>query len=253
MSDQALSNNRSRVPSLGGTALAQQKSAELTVNHPGILKVSEIFNWRPERALRRIKDALPAVFEQQLYIVLAPHFKIHPETLAKLRKIYSNKPLSIDYLKRKDAGQGLRTNPLGNFSDFFGACMSLVKVVTKEYGAFALSMEIAGRIVVAYGVEVPESAIEMIDDELDNWCELFHVDANRSYSERMRICTWILVDDLLPQLEDRGIPAPLRFDDVNEYEWIRESFESADSNAIERQLAAIRNGGLICEHCSNAP
>jgi hypothetical protein len=208
------------------------------------VKVAETFKWRPARALQRIKDALPSVFEQHLYVVLAPHFRIHPETLAKLRKIYSDKPLSIDDLKRKDAGQGLRTNPLGNFSDFFGACMNLVKIVTKEYSAFSMSMEIAGRIVLAYGVENPEGAIEMIDDALDNWCELFNVDADRSYSERMRICTWILVDNLLPQLEDRGIPAPLRFEDVSEYEWLRNSFESTDSDAIERQLNEIRNGGF---------
>ena len=122
--------------------------------------------------------------------------------------------------------------------------MNLVKVISKEYSAFTPTMEIAGRIVASYGVEDPESAVEMIDDELDNWCELFNVDTGRSYSERMRICTWILVDNLLPQLEDRGIPAPLRFEDVSDYEWLRESFELTDSTAIERQLNAIRNGGF---------
>ena len=238
------SSDRHGVPSREGTALVRQESTELTINHPGIVKVAETFHWRPSRTLQRIKDALPAVFEQHLYVALAPHFRIHPETLAKLRKIYSDRPLSIDDLKRDIVGPGLRTNPLGNFSDFFAACMNLVKVISKEYSAFTPTMEIAGRIVAAYGVENPESVIEMIDDELDNWCELFNVDASRSYSERMRICTWILVDNLLPQLEDRGIPAPLRFEDVREYGWLRESFESSDPKAIERQLSELENGGF---------
>ncbi len=238
------SSDRTRVPSRKGTALARQNSAELTINHPGIVKVAETFNWKPTRALQRIKDALPTVFEQHLYVVLAPHFRIHPETLAKLRKIYSDKPLSIDDLQRKDVGIGLRTNPLGNFSDFFAACMNLVKIVSKEYSAFTPSIEIAGKIVAAYGTENPEYVIEMIDDELDRWCELFNVDERRSYSERMRICAWILVDSLLPQLEHRGIPAPLRFEEVGEYEWIRESFESTDPHTIEHQLSEIRNRGF---------
>ena len=56
------------------------------------------------------------------------------------------------------------------------------------------------------------------------------------------------MDNLLPQLEARGIPAPLRFEDVSEYEWLREPFESTDADAIERQLNEIKYGGLICEH-----
>lgn len=245
MSDQKPSD-RSRVPSREGTALVQRKSAELTVNHPGIIKVAKTFNWNPERTLQRIKNALPSVFEQHLYTVLAPHFRIHPETLAKLRKIYSDKPLSIEDLKRTTVGKDLRTNPLGNFSDFFEACMNLVKIVSKDYGAGLLGMETAGRIVVTYGVNNPESMIEMLDGELDRWCELFHINPRKGYSERMRICAVALVDELLPQLEARGIPAPLSFEDVSEYNWIRTSLEPSDSGALERQLHEIMNrpGGL---------
>jgi hypothetical protein len=183
---------------------------ELVVTNPIVAALSKAFHWKPSTAVARIERALPDKFEQQVYLGVAESFRIHPESLAKLLSLYRGaKPLSVNDLDRRSVGKNVVANSFGDFSDFFEACMALIKVVSKEFAAFNLSMELAARIVLAYGPNNPEQVIEMIDTNLDECSEFFEISTSRPYGERMRMCTWFFITDILPELQRRGVPNPL--------------------------------------------
>jgi len=64
------------------------ENQELVPSNPNVIAVAEKLHWRPITTVRRIQKALPAVFEQQLYLVLGASFGILPETMAKLLRIF---------------------------------------------------------------------------------------------------------------------------------------------------------------------
>ncbi len=224
----------------------------LTPANPIIVGLSRAFHWTPATAITRIEQALPDKFEQQVYLGVAESFRIHPESLAKLLRLYrGSKPLSVHDLERRPMGQNVVSNSFGDFSDFFEACMNLVKVVAKEFEAFSINMEFAARIVLAYGPNNPEQVIEMIDANLDECCDFFGISKYRGYGARLRICTWYFVDRLLPELMNRGVPNVLDPDEfigdraLQRYCLGEESASERRDPDFERQLHDLLHGGGV--------
>ena len=233
-------------------ALAPLERFALAVTNPTVISLSKAFNWKPETVIARVERALPEKFEQQVYLAVAESFRIRPESLALLLDIWrGGKPLTIHDLERRQIGQNVVANSFGNFSDFFEACMSLIKIVCKEYQAFGISMELAAHIVLAFGVNQPEALIEMIDTNLDECCEFFGVSLHRSYHERMRICTWSYIEHLLPKLREQGIPDVLDPSEFIGHEELRRHCirqaldgEAGDHERIPEAVREILKGGI---------
>jgi hypothetical protein len=215
---------------------------ELVPTNPAVLAVSKALHWKPETAIIHIQRALPAKFEQQVYLRIGPDFGMKPESLAKILSIYrGSKPLCENDRERYVIGENLVVSSLSEASDFIEACMDLVKVIAKEYPAFGLSHTLAALIVQAYGTDSPEQVVEMIDTNLDELCEYFEVGSKRSYSERMRICVYLFIQNLLPELRRRGVPNPL---DLDEFIHGTLGKEETDIESLEfkQKLHTLLNG-----------
>jgi hypothetical protein len=79
-----------------------------------------------------------------------------------------------------------------------------LKIISKEYAAFSLTVEQAGFIVLHYGTENPELLIEMVDTNLEEMCEVLGVSNEKPYSVRMRLCVWLVVKKIIPDNRRRG-------------------------------------------------
>ena len=223
---------------------------DLMITNPTVVALSKAFHWKPETTIARIERALPAKFEQQVYLAVAESFRIQPESLAKILAIYRGpKPLSVTDLERRTLGKNVVTNSFGDFADFFEACMNLVKIIVKEYEAFVPSMELAAFIVQAFGNNHPEALIEMIDTNLDEFCEFFEISIHHTYSERMRLCTWLYIVKLLPKLRKQGVPDVLNVEEFFTHDALRrqclkEKFDIENSeDDLLREVHDILNGG----------
>lgn len=247
-------NEQQKVASLGNPPsqgnpipqIVRRGFSELTATTPQVAKVAKVFNWKPEKLLVRVQRALPALFEQHIYLAVAGNVRIHPESLAKILEVYrGSKPLSEGDLERRPLGKNVVSNSFGDFSDFFEACINLVKVVTKEYEAFGITMHFAAEIVSAYGPGQPEQVIEMIDTNLDECCEYFHVKSG-SYSRRLRTCTWIFLKEVLPELRERGIPNVLDPSELFSHQSFQRRFleESSDERYLETEIRTLLQGEL---------
>jgi hypothetical protein len=235
-------------------ALAPLERYALVPTNPTVVSLSRAFKWNPETVIARVQRALPVQFEQQIYLAVAESFRIHPESLAKLLLIYrGSKPLSITDLERRELGKNVVSNSFGDFSDFFEACMHLVKIVSKEYEAFGLSMDLAAHIVLTFGVNHPEALIEMIDTNLEECCDFFGISRHQPYSLQMRLCVWCYITKLLPLLREAGIPDVLDPTEFMGHERFRQKcFNQALGNdeleeavPIEKIRELLRGGNLL--------
>src|SRR6266481_2244098 len=191
MSQEIEERKEAEITTATGASLVPAQRYELTTTNPMVVALSKAFRWKPETVIARIERALPNKFEQQVYLGVAESFRIRPESLAKLLELYrGGKPLSPSDLERRPMGKNVVSNSFGDFSDFFEACMNLVKIVSKEFEAFGIGMEFAARIVLAYGPNNPEQVIEMVDANLDECCEFFQISSHHSYPVRLRLCVW---------------------------------------------------------------
>ena len=198
----------------GGSAIAERKLGEITVASPQILAVAQAFNMAPQKLLVRVKNCLPAVFEQHVYLEVAHDFRIHPETMAKILAVYrAGRPLSESDLERRPVGQNTVSNTFGDFADFFECVMNFIKLIPKEYPGFAVGAELAADIVVAYGKESPERVIEMIAANLDEMCEYYNIQRGTACG-RLRTCVYRFMRQTLPRLRARGIPDLLDVDEI---------------------------------------
>jgi hypothetical protein len=178
----------------------------LVPSSPMVQSIAHRFRWRPETTIARIKRALPSVLEQQIYLAIAPRAGesgILPESMAKLLRLFlGHQELQLQDIAPGSPGRMRFTL----FAEFLGDCINLLKIVTKEYTAFSLSIENAGMIVLHYGKDDPERLIEMVDCNLEEMCEVLDISNNLGYSLRMRMCVAMVVKKVIPDNHRSGTP-----------------------------------------------
>jgi hypothetical protein len=184
------------------TALAVSEEYALVPQNPRVQIVAKHLRWKAETAISRIKRALPAPLEQQIYLAIMPQAgesTILPESLAKiLHKYLGDQQLQLKDLMPDTPGN----SRLNAFLEFLAECMNLLKVVTKEYAAFSMTIEDACLIALTYGGADPERLIEMVDCNLEEMCDVAGISNEAPYSLRMRTCVWLLVEKIIPDLLD---------------------------------------------------
>lgn len=178
----------------------------LVPTNPSVQKIAKRLHWRPSTAVTRIQMALPAPFEQQIYLSIAGHFGILPESMAKLLRLFlGHSELQPDDLNPRFVGRDLVHSRLDLFTEFLRECLNLLKIIKHEYTAFSLSIEQAGWIVLHYGPDDPEILIEMVDTNLEALCDALGVSNYHAYSHRMRLCLWLVVSKVIPDNRKRGM------------------------------------------------
>ena len=233
---------------------------ELVVSNPSVMKLARRLRWTPERAIIRIKRALPAPFEQQIYLELASDFGILPESMAKLLRFYlGEEQLDIEDLEFRQVGPNLVTSKFVDFAEFLRECLSLLKLVSKEFTSFSLNIEYAAMIVRHYGTDQPELLIEMVDGNLEELCELLGVSNEHSYSQRMRLCIWLMVTKIISENQLAGRPDFLDITDILTISSTRRralrqavleelpDYLSADSDELRHHpsLEGLKKAGII--------
>jgi len=180
-----------------------------------VKRLARRLRWRPETAVERIKRALPAPVEQQIYLDVAADFGLLPESMAKLLRFFmGEEELDAEDMDFHSIGENLVASKFAEFAEFLRECLHLLKVVAQEYSSFSLTIEHAAVIVKHYGVDEPELLIEMIDGNLEELCELLGVSNERAYSQRMRLCIWIVVTKVIPANKAEGRPDILDISDI---------------------------------------
>lgn len=178
----------------------------LVVSNPRVQLIAARLRWKPETAIRRIQKALPSVLEQQIYLAIAPQSGesgLLPESMAKLLRLYlGHQRLELEDIAPGSAGRARFTS----FAEFLGECLNLLKVVTKEYQSFSLKIEHAGLIVLQYGKDDPERLIEMVDNNLEEMCEVLDINNEMGYEKRMSICISVVVTKIIPENNKTGAP-----------------------------------------------
>ncbi|MGD0977403.1 MAG: hypothetical protein ABR875_03895 [Minisyncoccia bacterium] len=194
--------------------LTLSKSQELVPTDDRVIAIASRLHWKPATAIRRIKNALPAVFEQQLYLVLGSSFRILPESMAKLLRIFlESRAMDRSDLDRIDMGKNLATSLFSEFSDFIRECLNLLKVLADKSTGISITIETAAWVVLNFGTDNPERLIEMVDCQLDEVCEFFGINSQRPYNERLRICIWVMAKKVIPMNQELGATDVLSFED----------------------------------------
>jgi hypothetical protein len=192
-------------------------SASLVPTNPRVLSLAKRFRWKPETVISRIKRALPAPLEQEIYLGIGPDFRMFPESLAKLLRFFlGQERLEIEDLESVTVGNNLVYSRFKNFADFLQECLNLLKIVSKEYSDFSLTIEQAAVIVSTYGNDHPERLIEMVDTNLDELCEILGVGEGHTYRYRMQICVWLMVTKVIPENRESCRPEILTMEDITE-------------------------------------
>lgn len=194
-------------------ALIVREELALTVTNPKVVQIARHLRWKPTTAIARIERALPSILEQQIYLAIAPtvgESGLLPESLAKLLRIF----LGSKQLRLEDMMSGYPTPAhLEEFIEFLGECITLLKVIKHEYTVLSLSIDDAALIVLRYGTNDPERLIEIVDNNLEQLCEVLDVSNNISYGTRMRICLNVVVTKVIPANQKSGAPDLLDFTD----------------------------------------
>ena len=189
------------------SALVVAEQQGLVITNPNVRWIARRLRWKPETTIARIQTALPAVVEQQVYLAIARDFKILPESMAKLLRLYlGHEELQAEDLAPVTVGKNLEYSKFNSFSEFLRECLNLLKIVTQEYFDLSLNIEHAGFIVLHYGTEDPERLIEMVDNNLEALCDAIGMGNRKSYTQRMRLCLWVMVSKVIPQNRRNGVP-----------------------------------------------
>ena len=117
------SSSTNTIPTPNAAALAVAEEYALVASNPRVQLIAARLKWRADTAVRRIKDALPAPLEQQIYLAIAPQqgeSGILPESLAKLLRMFlGDRNLDLADLASNAPGRGR----LDAFAEFLGGCI----------------------------------------------------------------------------------------------------------------------------------
>jgi hypothetical protein len=217
----------------GNAAIIVAEQYALTPTNTSVKAVARRFRWQPETAVRRIKEALPAPLEQQIYLAIAPEHGesgLLPESMAKLLRMFlGDRSFELEDI----APDAQRRGTFEAFADFLGECIMLLKILTADYPGLGLSIAHAGMVALHYGPDNTDILIEIVDSNLEELCTFLGVSNGQSYARRMRICLSIIAGKIIPDNKQRGVPDPLDLSDF--------------LNMPSSQRSALRR--IMCEEC----
>lgn len=198
---------------MSNEALVVRQELALTVTNPKVLHIARHLRWRPATAIARIERALPSILEQQIYLAIAPQIGesgLLPGSLAKLIRIFlGSKKLQLEDLRVSYPS----SRHFDEFIEFLGECITILKVIKREYITLSLSIDDAALIVLRYGTSESERLIEMVDNNLEQVCEVLDISNNIPYGTRMRICLNVVITEVIPANQQSGAPDLLDFTD----------------------------------------
>lgn len=185
--------------------------ASLVPSNPKVQAIAQRFRWSPEALIKRIQSALPAIVEQQIYLQVAKDLRMQPESLAKILRAYlGTQELQVADLEDYVVGENLIANRITDVADFLAGVFNLVNKVDSDFHEFGISMQDAAQLVIQYGADGAEAAIDHIDK---NWEAIGqHLGFNQRHMKYPRVmgtAIAFLVNEAIPDLEKRGLPAPL--------------------------------------------
>lgn len=194
------------------------ETTELVAQNPKVQAIARSLRTNAERLVVRIKDALPAIVEQQLYLQVGADFRLQPESMAKLLREYlgDHQLIAADLVSRS-IGENLVYNRFSDVADFLQQVFSLI---SKDLD-IPVSMRNAAKLVIAYG----EHAEDVVDDLIAN---------SESIGKRLKLKTHrterivsfgisFLTEKVLPKLAKEGRPHPLTLSEYFEMEGLSES------------------------------
>ncbi len=201
--------------------LVVREQLALTITNPRVVHIAHHLRWKPVTTIARIERALPSILEQQIYLAIAPmvgESGLLPESLAKLLRIF----LGSKELRLEDLTPGYPTQKnFDEFIEFLGECITILKVIKHEYITLGLSINDAALIVLRYGTNDPERLIEMVDNNLEQLCEVLDISNNIPYGTRMRVCLNVVITKVIPGNQKSGAPDLLDFTDFIEMDSVR--------------------------------
>lgn len=229
-------------------AIAVLSQYALVPTNEGIVAISKRFGWKPKTLIRRIEKSLKTVMEQQVYMMIGKDFGIQPESMKKLLRIFlGKKNLEMEDLVSVSVGENLVFSPFKLFAEYLRESLMLLRMVDEQYSSFSLCMEQAGLIVLNYG-EDSERFIEMVDNNLDEWCFALGVGDNRPNYERVRLCIWNLITNVMTTNHENGCPEILNPSDLSEMKSDgRRYLRLAVSDEIPDYLSGIQTRMGSCE------
>lgn len=185
--------------------LARKDETALTPAHPAVVSIAARAHWKPDTLVRKIKDALPAPVEQQLYLRIAESVRVQPSSLGKILRVFlGNKTLQPRDMIDRSVGKNLSVNLFVKTLDLALETLAVTHVMAEEYGP--VTIELGARLVKAYG---PDNVQDVIDSLL---C---YLTARMDVGDRIRAMAiaWFAREGL-SYCEDRGTPYP---SDVEEW------------------------------------
>ena len=186
-----------------------------TVVHPlvpansRVQAVAHQLKWKPETVVARVQKALPSVVEQQIYLRLGAEFRIQPESLKKLlREFLGPEELKPEDFFDREVGRNLIVNKFTEVAEFLEGALNLINKVSIEYSGFALSMRSAAVLVNVYGPEGAEKIIDSISARIEE-VGARTGGSHRSFDRAMGIAIHFLVNRIMPEMDNHGLPPVL--------------------------------------------
>jgi hypothetical protein len=140
--------------------LAYIQTQSLTVYNPSVRNLAKRLKWKPETAVRRIAQALPAVLEQNIYLLLVQEWQVgvQPETFCRiLRYINNDQEIKEDDFRDRDVGENLISNKGVEIVE--QASLSLLLIQKSR----VISADTAVRLAKTYG-EFAEDIIDIVEE-----------------------------------------------------------------------------------------
>lgn len=183
---------------------------ELVPTNLRVKGIARRFRWEPTTLIRRVENALPAPVEQQVYLEVGLGYRIQPESLAKMLKVFRE----ADSLREIDrdwhtVGLNMVKSRFTDILDKIEAALLLIDK-TSDAAEYMMSMESAAHLVEAYG-EHAEDVLGQIIENLGVVQRLLCIS-----SEVPRKIVGVAVKEIVKTLKGypSGKPYPLTIEDM---------------------------------------
>ncbi len=194
-------------PKPGDQALIVKKvdDVALIVTSPHVVAIATRLGWHPTTLIRRVEAALPSKVEQHAFLQMGPDFRIHPESFAKLLRLYlGNRQLSSSDLQEHQVSARLVRSTMSDIGDYIENALDLLEKISADiaYYHLRMSMTDAGTLTIAYG----NGALDIIQDIVGNLDVVRHkMHINQATPDRVvlmsaikRIIRWIDEGRVIP-------------------------------------------------------
>jgi hypothetical protein len=182
----------------------------LSVGNPRVKSIAYRFHWSVDTVVKRVENALTSPIEQTLYLQVALGYRIHPESLLKMLKVFrGDEGLSEADLEQVSVGPNLVKS---KFDDVLGKVEIALMLIDKTSDAseYMMSMDHAAQLVEAYGDYAEDILGEIIENPFQAAEQL------EITSQTPRVIVGVAVKALLQSINDHrnGQPLPLRLEDM---------------------------------------